>query len=81
MYSILKVSLLPTVAMRYLFNSVHIHKRDYPEKLTQGAIISDEELSEHFKLSKRIATRLLKIAKDDCFNAQAKGKSCVTDQS
>ena len=29
------------------FNLVHFPKRDYPGKLTQRGIISEEELSEH----------------------------------
>ena len=33
--------------MRYLFNSVHFPKGDYPGKLTQREIISEEELFEH----------------------------------
>ena len=33
--------------MRYLFILVHFPKGEYPGKLTQRVIISEEELSEH----------------------------------
>ena len=36
-----------TVAMGYLFNLVHFSTGDYPGKLTQREIISEEVLSEH----------------------------------
>ena len=66
--------------MRYLFNLFHFLERDYSGKLTQGEKIFKKQLSEHFKLSKRIATRSQKIAKDDWFKAQPIGKSRVTEQ-
>ena len=66
--------------MRYPFKLLHFHKGYYPEKLTQRETISEKELSEHFELSKRIATHSHKIAKEDSFNAQPIGKSRVTEQ-
>ena len=38
--------LVSVVALRYLFNLVHFPKVDYPGKMTQGKILSKEELSE-----------------------------------
>ena len=65
--------------MRYQFNLVHFPKGDYPGKLTQREIITEEELSEHFILSERRATRSHKITKDVSFNAQLTEKSLVTE--
>ena len=41
---------------------------------------SEEESLDHFILSKRIATRSLKITIDDSFNAQPIEKSRLTEQ-
>ena len=49
-------------------------------ELTHRETIPEKELSEHFIFSKRKARRSEKIAECLSCNAQAKGKSRVTEQ-
>ena len=64
------------------FNLVHFPKGEYPGKLTQREIRNyiRRGIIRAFRLSKRIATRSHKIAKDDSFTAQPIRKSRVTEQ-
>ena len=65
------------------FNLVHFPKGEYPGKLTQREIISEEELSEQLDClseKQRARIKLQKTIKDDSFNAQPIRKSRVTEQ-
>ena len=59
------------------FDLVHFRKGEYPGKLTQRNNIR-RGIIRAFRLSKRIATRSHKVAKDDSFNAQPIKKGHVT---
>ena len=58
--------------MRYPFKLLHFPKGYYPEKLTQRETISEKELSEHFELSKRIATQ---VVYKRAFDAKRRGRT------